>query len=94
MSGYTKGPWEAVGHLIRTARTAQDKRGIGIGEALLTNPNRKDDARLMAAAPELLDALQAARTRLPQKDSLPNTDTEVGRIVAQVDAAIRKATEG
>lgn len=87
MSGHTKGPWEACGHLIRTARTADDRRGIGIGEAFVTNPNRADDARLMAASTDLLEAAKAAWNCIGE---LPPTQARV-EVAQMLHAVIEKA---
>jgi hypothetical protein len=49
MPTITPVPWEAVGHIIRTAMP----EGFEVASCPLTNPNRLADATLMAAAPEL-----------------------------------------
>lgn len=53
-AAFTPGPWEAAGQFVRTARRIEDMRGLGIAECLPENPNRVADARLIAAAPDLL----------------------------------------
>lgn len=57
MEAHTPGPWEAVSHLVRTART-QDGGGFLIAECPANIGHRLADARLIAAAPELLESLQ------------------------------------
>lgn len=57
-------PWEAVGHLVRT-RVWSDERGGMCGGFLVAECNvqsetRAEDARLIAAAPDLLAAAEGA----------------------------------
>jgi hypothetical protein len=59
MSKHTPGPWEAVGCLVRTART-ESGGGFLVAECPVTNEHRWEDARLIAAAPDLLAACEAA----------------------------------
>lgn len=52
---HTAGPWEAVSNLVRTARTPTGG-GFLVAECPANIGSRLEDARLIAAAPELLEA--------------------------------------
>ena len=56
-AGHTAGPWEAVGNLVRTCRKEDGRGGFLVAECPANIGNRIQDARLIAAAPELLEAL-------------------------------------
>jgi hypothetical protein len=56
---HTAGPWEAVSNLVRTARTPTGG-GILVAECPANIGSRLEDARLIAAAPDMLAALQDA----------------------------------
>lgn len=67
MSGHTPGPWSyrqadriSHGRAIRGAMVLRVKKGGTTVVADLTGPDSDANARLMAAAPELLDALREA----------------------------------
>ncbi|MCW1844147.1 hypothetical protein [Prosthecomicrobium hirschii] len=64
MTAHTPGPWEAVGSLVRTMPHANNRGGMSggylIAEAPVVNEGRYADARLISAAPELLDAARVA----------------------------------
>lgn len=75
MSNYTKRPWFAKGPDI----DAQD--GTRIATCGITR-NYADNARLIAAAPELLEALQELRDWYEENTGLP---------ACQANAAINKA---
>lgn len=85
---HTAGPWEAVSNLVRTARTPTGG-GFLVAECPANIGSRLEDARLIAAAPELLEALtrlsdQCERLRLPGQRQ---TDAEANAL-----AVIAKAT--
>lgn len=58
---HTPGPWEAIGSLVRTTPCANNRGGMDGGIMVaatdLSDPLRFENARLIAAAPELLHAL-------------------------------------
>ena len=98
MSTHTSGPWRvsaASGTLI-----TQDFRHLGIGSGVLigsafghpkswfypSDVDAKANARLMAAAPELLEALQACAAHIVW------TQPECEKALLQARAAIAKAT--
>ena len=103
MTKHTPGPWR-VGvtedsdcriyadaypdHAI--ARTyGQDLNGIGICQ--LTGPKNKADARLIAAAPELLSALWAMATSF---HAVRGMEDHMKQAAEMARAAIEKATGG
>lgn len=57
---FTPGPWETVGTTVRTPFRHGDPTAIGleIAECCQHNPSRFADARLIAAAPDLLEVLR------------------------------------
>lgn len=55
MNKYTPGPWE-----LRGTRLVTDKHGVVIAEKIGSNGGGSEsNARLIASAPELLEALEA-----------------------------------
>lgn len=63
---HTPGPWEAVSNLVRTAINEDRTGGYLVAECPANIGNRIEDARLIAAAPDLLAALVAFRDGGPQ----------------------------
>jgi len=61
VSAHTPGPWEQCGTLVRTCRNADGSGGFLVAETPANIGQRIEDARLIAAAPELLEVLKAAR---------------------------------
>ena len=59
---HTPGPWEPIGNLVRTqfGLGNPDMRGLLVAECPGHTPESNANARLIAAAPELLEALQDA----------------------------------
>ena len=96
MSAHTPGPWEP-----RESKTsnylweivATSKRGITYVIARLAKPNqgeREANARLIAAAPDLLAALQAL---LPDAEANHCGGPDTAARLAQARAAIAKAVQ-
>lgn len=56
---HTSGPWEACSNLVRTTRGPDGCGGFLIAECPANVGDRVENARLIAAAPDLLDALRA-----------------------------------
>lgn len=90
MSAHTPETWEAVGCEVRTAVTAEDRRGWGVATTLhgTEASKRHEHARLIAAAPDMYEALCA----LVAADVLPlYLGNEAREAVAAAVAAIAKA---
>jgi hypothetical protein len=96
MSAHTPGPW----HFVPMAQMADcNEQGPMAGvfddddgemDALIATAEKDADARLMAAAPDLLDALLDVRNQFFDE---PEVGWR-GRMLARVDDAIAKATGG
>lgn len=89
---HTPAPWKIDAAHSTRVLLLNDAKGYAIGEIVDTrNP---DNARLIAAAPDLLEALCTA---LPFVEDHEDSDTykrgAVARAVAQIRAAIDKATK-
>ena len=63
-AAHTPGPWEAIGNLVRTCRKPDGRGGLLVAECPANIGNRIQDARLIAAAPDMLDALIQVRAVL------------------------------
>jgi hypothetical protein len=85
---HTPGPWfvsdEYTGIVV-------DSDGLRVAAAYKDKPYEIHDAHLIAAAPELLDALIKARSLL--EESMQCYENQAFRD-AQIDGAIRKAKGG
>ena len=89
---HTPAPWKIDAAHSSRVLLLNDAKGHAIGEIVDTrNP---DNARLISAAPDLLEALCTA---LPFVEDHEDSDTykrgAVARAVAQIRAAIDKATK-
>ena len=71
---YTPGPWESQGRDVRTVRGPDGRGGFHIAECSIHQPQRAEDARLIAAAPDMYEALRAIACR---------TDEEANAFIAQ-----------
>lgn len=106
---HTPGPWEAVGNLVRSPMFQPDglPRGVQIVECMdgyfqPFTEEAKANAHLIAAAPELLDALEACRDALAwviDQGGGPACEHEAGvcfcnenKALSIAHAAIAKAT--
>lgn len=101
-AAHTTGPWEAVGSLVRSPRTAT---GGGLLIAAVTDPDQssfsaeaKANAQLMAAAPDLLEAgISAAGALQGAADALrmsghPRTADKLLEMALPLLRALKKAT--
>ena len=103
MSAYTPGPWlhahrEGADGMFRTEVFSSEYGGIAICDWTpkhigngVTATYRVANARLIAAAPDLLEALQAL-SALPEYDGTGTTSRQRLAVKDQVRAAIAKAT--
>jgi hypothetical protein len=85
MSKHTPGPWQVY---RRSIVTASDK---SIVAEIVVNGDQsetKSNAYLIAAAPNMLEALKQAKTAMLKTGPRPNTDDEIMHLL---DAAIAKA---
>jgi hypothetical protein len=91
MSNHTQGKWEAI-HWISHAKTTVviEDDCMTTGKRVIADCKTEEDATLIAAAPELLDALKAV---LQWIDDYCET-TGFESVEAQADAAIAKAEGG
>lgn len=93
MSEHTPGPWEVVGSRICTV--ANDNERITLaktepGGAFAMSEQQDANARLIAAAPELLAALNAASEWLNDM-GCEHEEPDLTCVVCLVNAAINKA---
>lgn len=92
--GHTPGPWEVAppGYVDEHYAVLD---GFGHTASVYGYPEQEAvalaNARLIAAAPELLAALQEAVTALNVKEKFPVYDTDSYAIAARCDKAIAKA---
>ncbi|MFN3731329.1 hypothetical protein [Comamonas testosteroni] len=91
---HTPGPWEATGNLVRSPMHQPEglPRGVQIVECrdgyfLPHTEEAKANARLIAAAPELLEALQEFDDAMKEAGDWPGTTNELQRLLGVVDKA-------
>ena len=89
MSKHTPGPWEAISNLVRTRCTSDGNGGFLIAECPPNIGDRLENARLIAAAPDMLKALQEI-VAAADGDGWSQLDATL----AKARAAIAKATGG
>lgn len=96
MSGHTKGTWEVIGHSdddeCRVRQTESVKHGKGFYSeiTICEQINRMGNAHLIAAAPDLLEALEVILRKYEAQADYAGIDTD-GESVAKANAAIAKA---
>ena len=99
MSKHTPGPWEVVelvdGYDIRCPESRCRIATASDPEAVWGAIGREEDACLIAAAPELLEAIEAAiASGMVPGESItagPGTKTQQGKAATMLRAAIAKA---
>ena len=88
MSGYTPGPWTAVEYLAGDCwHIRYGNHGNWLAEVVIDGVDATADARLIAAAPDLLEAL------IEMVDAADDEGQSERPMVVMARAAIRKATE-
>lgn len=93
--GYTPGPWKCLtnGEHYVVMREGQGSRGVLLIEAK-TKEQAEADARLIAAAPALVEALKGMRDKLysvAERHNDRSCDYDVCKEVRDCDAALRAA---
>ena len=86
---HTPGPWEAISNLVRTCRAPDGNGGFLIAECPPSIGDRLENARLIAAAPELLEAAIELKD-VCNRPSAARTRAEAWR---KLDKAIAKALQ-
>lgn len=100
MNKHTPGPWEAIGNLVRSPMAKENGSGVMLAECAdrwflkVNSDEAKANARLMAAAPELLEALQTIDKRFKacSKATILSSEAYDAFYQSFVQAAIAKAT--
>jgi hypothetical protein len=91
MSTHTPGPWVRAGSNVVTAPTETRVGGFCVAQCNTMMDGNIANARLIAAAPDLLDALDRIRKDLQRMSDGYSADLDVMVDVAR--AAVAKATE-
>ena len=92
MAAHTPGPWR-----LDHERTIVDAHGNKLAETWPPHSDALPDARLMAEAPDLLDALKEARRYVASQAAYHHEGfaaEAAHRQLAAIDAAIAKAEKG
>jgi hypothetical protein len=87
MSNHTPGPWTARRMACQTDSHTYNSEVVTTGGECVASLLRKADAQLIAAAPELLEALDS----LVSACDLPGDHCEVEQALPRAIAAIKKA---
>ena len=64
---HTRGPWKVAGPSAKGYLIVQGANGNGVAMVLMDSDDEEADARLIAAAPELLEALRYMRSEFPEQ---------------------------
>ena len=95
MSKHTNGPWESLDDCVRVDNVKSEFHHIEVCQLHDYLPERKANALLIAAAPDLLDACIECAARLREVLLDGNTENnhtvDQRNILAQTEAAIAKA---
>ena len=93
MTSHTPGPWHTNGGQIKTEANVYDG-GIIATVGIVNHQDATDiaNARLIAAAPDLLAACQAADELLGRIPVIPNHEGMSGSVRLQLQQAISNAT--
>ena len=97
MTQHTPGPWTTSRDAVPSHHTQITVYAESSGERVATVFQTEANARLIAAAPELLEAASYALAWLNSKDSMSDLDTfhlRYKKAVKDLEAAIALATPG
>jgi len=95
MSKYTPGPWQWFETEAGEARVNPVAGGLLVAKCDTRNPfddEQRANARLIASAPELLDALREAELVLAEKLRRLGADPNVSAAYQKIGVVIAKAT--
>lgn len=85
---HTPGPWRAIGAAVHAPARHADSQRIADCRALLPDAELRANAALMAAAPDMLDALRRVLRHIPADAGGASMSDDVHR----ARAAIARAT--
>lgn len=88
---HTPGPWKLTNEGFQAGVIEAPNRGLGICEVFGGGETDKANAVLIAAAPDLLAALEAIRDGLNGCESTDELRNTAGMCIVQARAAINKA---
>lgn len=90
-TNHTPGPWCAIGAAVNAPARYADSQNIADCRALLPDAEIRANARLMAAAPDLLAALQDARFMVWGMTGDSAAAAPWNALLPRIDAAIARA---
>ena len=90
---HTPGPWSLIGSK-GTAIWAGDEIIAQVNGARAFHKIARANAQLMAAAPEMLDALEKARVIIDNLSEIVHKEKASGSTIKRIDAVIAKAKKG
>jgi hypothetical protein len=94
-SKHTPGPWRLTGDkLFRLTRQIEDTNGMGLAHAYGNDAEADANARLIAAAPDLLAAIETLLPHVLHYASMPHAHSDAHKDAANAAAAIAKAAGG
>lgn len=103
---HTKGPWKIESGVSNRVYLINDEKNKAIGEVVYCDTRKPQDAALIAAAPEMLEALEAVMAAMPHSmdtmrsgwenqykgtTNLYNLVAAQAEAMVKVQSAIRKA---
>src|SRR3990167_9469602 len=89
--GHTPGPWESIGTTVKTNSFGGVWTLQSLGLNIIHDDTDNADARLMAAAPELLTACKLATKLLREMDNNKASVFPVSSKISHIENIIAKA---